>query len=256
MLDIGKAVAAEQGLNDPSIEAACGKVEDAFNRALRRLIDPSSEPTDRDWEAAREYAILMHDRYPGLRGLAADAQGLPGGNAMMVPNPAHWGWSSRASDPLAHLATTMNREQLKAARLQLLPLNARLLPSTTQVLHIGPMLLGDAGIHAITLHPGPKTARTCVAMPLSPGAMVVFGDQIVGDEEAFEIAQTLNMKVAMESTVDVDTLEAPIITGFVAEMWSHQPEPSGAGLPKAIHLWSRIEDIANSHSNGAESPDS
>lgn len=59
------------------------KVEDAFSRAMPRLIDPSSKPTDPDWVAVREYAVLMHDRYPALSGLAADAQELSGGNAMM-----------------------------------------------------------------------------------------------------------------------------------------------------------------------------
>jgi len=243
LLDIGKAVAAERGLNAPSTEAAYGKVEDLFNRALPRLIDPMSKPTDRDWKALREYAVLVHDRYPVLRGLAADEHGLSGGNAMMVPNPAHWGSASPATNPVASLATSMDREQLKAARLQLLPLSAQYLPPMTQILHVGPMLLGDAGIHAITFHPEPATARAYVAMPLTPGAMVAFGDQIISDEEGLNLARILNLKLAMESTVVVDTLEAPVITGMVAEMWKHQVEPSGAGLPNSLHLWSRIEDV-------------
>lgn len=251
-LEVGKHVAAERGLNDPLIEAAYGKVEDAFNRAMRRLLDSLKPLTDRNRQAIREYSVLMHDRYPGLRGSAVDEHGLPGGNAMMVPNPAHWGAMSGVSDSLGHLATTMPREQLKAARLQLLPLNARLLPRITQVTPVGPMLLGDAGVHAITLHPDDKTARSYVAMPLSPVAMVVFGDQLVGDEEVLDLARLLNTKIAMESTVVVDTPEASIIKGFVEEMWSHQLEPSGTGLPKAVHVWSRIEDIPDSRSRAAE----
>jgi hypothetical protein len=34
-----------------------------------------------------------------------------------------------------------------------------------------------------------------------------------------------------------------MIKKFVAEMWSHQIEPDGEGLPKAVRVWSRIEDI-------------
>jgi hypothetical protein len=195
----------------------------------------------------------MFDRYPALRGSAADEHGLPGGNAMMVPNPAHWGGVDGASDPLAHLATTMNREQLKAVRLQILPLNARSLPPMTQVFHVGPMLLGDAGIHAITLHPDDKTHRTYVAMPLSSDALVVFGNQLPQDEEVREIASALRMKVAMESTVVVDTPEAPVINGFVTEMWSYRPQPNGAGLPNAVRVWSRIEDIPDSRSDQDQS---
>lgn len=48
-LDVGRHLAAERGLNDPLIEAAYGKVEDAFNRALPRLLDSLNTPTDRDW---------------------------------------------------------------------------------------------------------------------------------------------------------------------------------------------------------------
>ena len=250
--EVGRRVGAERGLNHALLEAAYGKVEDAFNRALPRLLDSLKTPTDRDWQAVREYAVLMHDRFPGLRGSAADEHGLPGGNAMMVPNPVHWGVAGGMSDSLANLATTMDREQLKAARLQLLPLNAHFLPPMTQVIHVGPMLLGDASVHPITLHPGDKTARTYLAMPLSPGAMVVFGNQLVGDEEALNLARLLNMKVAMESTVVVDTPEAPVIKSFVAEMWRYQLEPSGTGLPKAVHVWSRIEDIPDSRSRGNE----
>jgi hypothetical protein len=249
VLDIGIRVAAEQGLNDPSVEAAYGKVEDAFSRALPRLLDPLSRPTDRDWRAVREYAVLMHDRYPALRGSAADEHGLPGGNAVMVTNPANWGRPSGLPDSLVRFATTMSREQLKAARSQLLPLNARSLPPINQVFHIGPMLLGDAGVHAIALQPDDKTAHTFVAMPLSPGAMIVFGNELVEDAEVLELASVLTTKVAMESTVVVDTLQAPVIEGYVAEMWGHQLEPSGAGLPKAVRVWSRIEDIPDPGSN-------
>jgi Protein of unknown function (DUF4238) len=86
-LDIGKAVAAEQGLNNPSIEVAYGKIESAFSKALSRLLDSLSTPTVGDWQALRNYAVLMFDRYPALRGSAADEHVLPGGNAMMVNRP-------------------------------------------------------------------------------------------------------------------------------------------------------------------------
>ena len=68
-----------------------------------------------------------------------------------------------------------------------------------------------------------------------------------------EIEYLLRMKVAMESTIVVDTPEAPVINGFVMEMWSHQPEPSGAGLPNAVGVWSRIEDIPDSRSEEDQS---
>ena len=80
-------------------------------------------------------------------------------------------------------------------------------------------------------------------MPLSPEAMVLFGNQAVGQGEAIDIAGALNMKSAMESTVVIDTVVAPLIRGPVAEMWRHQLEPAGAGLPQAVNLWKRIEDI-------------
>ena len=251
-LDVGRLVAAEQGLNAPPNEAAYGKLEDAFSRALPRILDSLTRPTDRDWRAVREYAVLMHDRYPALRGLAADEHGLPGGNSMMAPNPANWGRESGWSYPLAHSATTMSREQLKAARLELLPVFARSLPRITQVFHVGPMLLGDAGVHAITLQPDDEAVRSFVAMPLSPGAIVVFGNELVKDDEALDLARLLTQKVAMESTVVVDTLQAPIIKGYVAEMWSGQFEPSGAGLPNALRVWSQIEDVPDPRSNGPE----
>jgi hypothetical protein len=252
-LDIGKAVAAEQGLNNPSIEMAYGMIESDFSEALLRLLDSLSTPKVGDWQALRNYAVLMFDRYPALRGSAADEHGQPGGNAMMVPNPAHWGGVGGVSDPLAHLATTMDRERLKAVRLQLLPLNARSLPPMMQVFRVGPMLLGDAGIHAITLHPDDKSHRTYVAMPLSPEALVVFGNQLPEDEEVREIASVLRMKVAMESTVVVDTPEAPVINEFVTEMWRHQRVPSGAGVPNAVRVWSRIEDMVGSPSHTNQS---
>jgi len=241
--DVGKLVAAEQGLNIPSIEAAYGRVESAFARALPRLISFASRPSNCDWLAVRAYAVLLHDRYPGLRGSAASRYGLPGGNAMMVPNPAHWGTTTGAYDPLAQLATKMDREQLKEMRLQLLQLNAQTLPRINQVFHVGPMLLGDASIHSITFHPNATTARTYVAMPLTPGTIIVFGNQLVEEEEVPALARSLNMKIAAESTLVIDTPQAPIIKGLVAEMWSHQLKPSGTGLPKAVHLWSRVEDI-------------
>lgn len=250
-LDIGKTIAAEKGLNSPTIEAAYGKIEGAFARASRRLLESSSIPTHLDWQAVREYAVLIHDRYPALRGSAADENGLPGGNVMMVPNPAHWGGG--ASDHLAHLATAMDREHLKAARLQLLPVFAQSLPPLSQIFHVERMLLGDAGIHAITLHSDDETKSTCVAMPLSPNALVVFGNQLIENEEARHIEHILRFKVAMESTVVVDTLEAPVIRELVMPMWRFQPQPSGTGAPKAINVWSRPEDILDSGCDDSQS---
>jgi hypothetical protein len=111
-LNIGKAIAAEQGQNSPSIEVAYGRMENAFARTVPRLLGSFSMPTGLDWHAIREYAVLTRDRYPALRGSAANENGLPGGNAMMVPNPAHWGGASGVSTYLDHLATTMDREQV------------------------------------------------------------------------------------------------------------------------------------------------
>lgn len=130
-LDVGKAVAADQGLNAPVIEAAYGRVEDAFSRALPRLLDFTRVPTSVDLSAVREYAVLLHDRYPALRGSADRNFGSHGGNVMMVPNPANWGRRDKASGELAHFATIMNREQLKGVRLQALPVLAQLLPRLT-----------------------------------------------------------------------------------------------------------------------------
>ncbi|WP_156458805.1 DUF4238 domain-containing protein [Microbacterium sp. Leaf179] len=242
-LEVGKKVAAELGLNAPSIEAAYGKVETATSRALRRLLDRSATPTDRDWNAVREYAVLVHDRFRALRGSAANEKGLPGGNAMMMPNPAHWGRTDDSPNPLDRLATVMDREALKAARLQHLPLAARLLPPKMQILHGPPMLLGDAGIHAISLNPDKNRQRTFVAMPLAPGSMIVFGEQLPSDDDASDLHRMLNMKIAMESTVVIDTLEAPIINSFVAEMWKYQVGPSGAGVPQAIRVFNDLNDI-------------
>jgi hypothetical protein len=249
VIEVGKAVAAEQGLNDPTLESAYGKVERAFRRSLPWLLDFSNAPTDRDLRAVREYAVLMHDRYPALRGSAADERGVRGGNGMMVPNPANWGRVHEASDPLAPIATVMDRERLKEARWQLLPVFAQLLPPVTQVFRAGPMLLGDAGIHAIALHPDEKKERAQVAMPLSSDAFIVFGNQPVEDDEARRIRDFLVMKVAMDSTVVIDTPEAPMIDGFVKAMWRHQAEASGAGLPKAIRVFDRIENIPGGRSS-------
>lgn len=242
-LEIGIAIAAEQGLNAPPIETAYGKIEDAFIRALPRLLNPSSSPTDRDWQSVREYAVLLHDRYPALRGSAADEYGLPGGNVVMAANPANWGDLIGLADRLTQPATTMSRERLKAARLELLPIVARSLPRVTQIFHVGPMLLGDAGIHAITLRPNDELARTFVAMPLSPGAIVVFGNELVEDEEALDLSRLLNLKIAMESTVVIDTPGAPLIKSYVADMWASQLGPSGDGFPRSIRVWSSINDI-------------
>lgn len=242
-LEVGRKVAAELGLNAASIEAAYGKVETATSRALRRLLDRSATPTDRDWNAIREYAVLVHDRFPAFRGSAANEKGLPGGNAMMVPNPAHWGRTESTVSSLGRLATVMDREALKAMRLLHLPLAARLLPPIMQIFHGGPMLLGDAGIHAISLNPDKKRQRTFIAMPLSPDDMLVFGKQLPADDEAADLRHSLNMKIAMESTVVIDTLEAPFINGFLADMWKYQPEPSGAGVPRTTRVFSRFEDV-------------
>lgn len=144
LTDVGNAVAAECGLNDPVTEAAYGRIEGAFSKALKRLFDRTATPTDRDWTAVREYATLVHDRYPALRGSAAEENGLPGANTMMVPNPAHWG-SNPATNSWGQLATVMDRESLKAFRLQILAVAARLLPQSHQIFHTKPMLLGDAG---------------------------------------------------------------------------------------------------------------
>lgn len=258
VIEIGRAVAAEQGLNDPALEAAYGKVESAFGRALPRLLNFSTAPTEASLSAVREYAVLMHDRYPALRGSATGKHGVHGGNAMMVPNPANWGGGGEASEPLAKLAAVMDRERLKEARLQLLPVFAQLLPPVTQVFRAGPMLLGDAGIHAITLRPDVETERTYVAMPLSSDAFIVFGNQPADDDAVLQIGHLLRLKVAMESTVVIDTQDAPVINGFVMEMWRHQPEPSGAGLPKAVRVFDRIEDFFGHrsrarHSSGSKS---
>lgn len=242
-MELGRGVAAELGLNVPSTEAAYGKVEAAASRALRCLLDRSATPTDRDWNAVREYAVLVHDRFPAFRGSAANKKGLRGGNAMMVPNAAHWGRTNDAPNPLDLLATVMDREALKAARLQFLPLAARQLPPMMQILHAGPMLLGDAGIHSILLIPDKNHQRTFVAMPLSPDAMIVFGHQLPDDGEASDLHRMLNMKIAMESTVVIDTLEAPVINGFVAEMWKYQAKPSGTGVPQTIRVFKDLEDI-------------
>ncbi|MFF7291125.1 DUF4238 domain-containing protein [Microbacterium sp. NPDC008134] len=242
LLDVGRAVAAERGLNDPSIEAAYGRIENRFSKTLERLLDRSSSPTDRDWNAVREYATLVHDRYPALRGSAVEQNALPGGNIMMVPDPANWGGSA-ASDSLDQLATSMDRESLKALRLQMLGIAAQLLPRFQQVFYVGPMLLGDAGIHAITLHPEGTLARTYVAMPLASDAMIVFGHQLPEDSEVSQIAQTLIMKTALHSTVVIDTIEAPLLNTLVTDMWKHQPEPVGTGAPKAIHLYDSLTDI-------------
>lgn len=242
LLDVGKAVAAERGLNDPSIEAAYGRIENGFSKALERLLDRSASPTDRDWNAVRKYATLVHDRYPALRGSATEPSGLPGGNIMMVPNPANWGGST-VSDSLDHLATSMGRESLKALRLRMLGTAAQLLPRFQQVFYVGPMLLGDAGIHAITLHPDGRMARSYVAMPLAPDAMIVFGNRLAEDSEVSQIAQTLVMKTALHSTVVIDTIEAPVLNTLVTDMWKHQPGPVGTGTPTAIHLYDSFTDI-------------
>ncbi|WP_454113159.1 hypothetical protein [Microbacterium maritypicum] len=250
-IDIGRAVAAERGLNDPALEAAYGKLESAFSQALPRLLDFSTAPMDTDLRAVREYAVLMHDRYPALRGSSADEHGVRGGNVMMVPNPANWGYES--SDSWANLATVMDRERLKVARRQLLPVFAQLLPPVSQVFRAGSMLLGDAGIHAITLHPNAKTERTYVALPLSSDALIVFGNQPAEDDEVLQIARSLPLKVAMESTVLIDTKDAPVISGFVMDMWGHQREPSGAGLPKAIRVFNRMGDVFDHRPSEAQS---
>jgi len=244
VIEVGNGVAGERGLNHPALEARYAKLESALGRALPRLLDFSRPPSDTSLRAIREYAVLVHDRYPALRGSAAGARGIRGGNAVMVPNPAHWGSQDEASDPLALFATEMDREQLKAARWELLPSLAQLLPPIVQVFRVGPMLLGDAGVHAITLHPDARTERTYVAMPLSADALVVFGKQPAAGDEARQIGHLLPLKIAMESTVVIDTPKATLINDFVADMWRHQPDPIGAGRPRAIRVFSRLRDIS------------
>jgi hypothetical protein len=57
------------------------------------------------------------------------------------------------------------------------------------------------------------------------------------------------MKVAMDSTVVIDTPQAPMINGFVKAMWMHQAEASGGGFHKAIRVFDRIEDIPGGRSS-------
>lgn len=244
-LDVGKAIAAVQGLNAPEIEAAYGRVEDAFSRALPRLLDLKRVPSSVDLTAVREYAVLVHDRYPALRGSENQKHGTYGGNIMMVPNPANWGSRDQASSALAHLATMTDREQLKGLRLQVLPVLAHLLPPVALVARIGPLLLGDASIHAITLHQEGKPQRSYIVMPLSSNAMIMFGHQAPSNEEVRELASILTMKIAMESTIVIDTKAAPVINRFVRQMWEYQLQPAGEGVPQSVDVYDRLEDIPN-----------
>nr|WP_307381640.1 hypothetical protein [Microbacterium sp. W4I20] len=242
-LDIGKAVAADRGLNAPAIEAAYGRVEDAFSRALPRLLDFTRVPTSVDLSAVREYAVLLHDRYPALRGSPTQKYGTHGGNVMMVPSPANWGRTDKASRELAHLATITDREQLKGIRLQALPALAQLLPPVTLVARIGPLLLGDTSIHAITLHRTGKPKRSYTVMPLSSNALIVFGDQAPSNEEVHQLARVVTMKIATESTIVIDTEEAPVVNSFVRQMWEHQLQPAGEGVPQSVDVYDRLQDI-------------
>jgi len=245
LLDVGKAVAAEQGLNDPVIEAAYGRVESAFSRALSRSIRSPGQLTGHDRKAFREYCVLMHDRYPALRGSSIDHRALPGGGTMMVPDPANWGVGGDLAHSLAQLAPAMPREEPKLARLQLLPTFAHFLPDGMWIFRGGPMLLGDAGLHSMTLHPQTRGGQTYVAMPLAPDAMLVLGKRLPPVEDVETIGRTLTMRVAMSSTVVVDTPAAPVITAFVQEMWGAQLGPAGTGTPAAMRIWDQPEDIPN-----------
>lgn len=51
------------------------------------------------------------------------------------------------------------------------------------------------------------------------------------------------MKVVLESTVLVDTVSAPVINSFVADIWKNEIEPAGTGRARAIHVSDRFEDI-------------
>lgn len=64
-------------------------------------------------------------------------------------------------------------------------------------------------------------------MPLASDAMVIFGQQPAEETEAAQIAHAVTMKTALHSTVVIDTVGAPLINGFVRDMWRHQPEPAG-----------------------------
>lgn len=246
VVDVGKLTAAERGLNDPLVEAGYGRIESAFSRALFRSTTSPRSLTAVDRRAFREYCVLVHDRYPALRGSSTDNRALPGGNAMMVPHPANWGAGSDWSQGLADSARAMPREEPKLARLRLLPMFADLLPEGMWIFYGGPMLLGDAGVHAITLHPETRGGQTYVAMPLTPGSMLIFGEQVPSSTDAETIGHALTMKVAMFSTVVADTLEAPIVSAFVRDMWDAQPGPAGAGVPVAVRIWDRPEDIPRS----------
>lgn len=252
--DIGKKVAAQVGLNDSEIEAAYGKVEDAFLRALRVLQSPTATPANSDWEALRAYAVLMHDRYPALRGSAETRSGLPGGNIMMPPNPEHWGSHNRQQARLGQLATSMDRELLKTFRLTMLPTSAKLLPPVTEIHHATPLIIGDAGIHSISLHGAGGSGRSFLAMPLTPNSFATFSSAPAAGGDSGEIARILNWKIAAESTVVIDTLEAPLIKGFVAPMWSHAPGPVGFGQPQAVHVYDRVEDIPRDGSTLGSAP--
>jgi len=245
-LDVGKAIAAESGLNDPVIEAAYGKIESAFSRALQRVMNRTGDLTVRNEQAIREYCVLMHDRYPALRGSATDERALPGGAAMMVPNPANWGASNDAGSVLDRLTRDLGREEVKMSRLRMLPTFARLLPAKMWIIRGGPTLLGDAGVHSITLHPEIDNGQTYVAMPLAPDATVIFGSVRPGDEDVDTIVRLTMMKVAMSSTVVIDSVSAPLISAFVQDMWLRQGEPAGKGVPFSTRVWGRPQDIPTS----------
>ncbi|KEP72862.1 hypothetical protein HR12_39570 [Microbacterium sp. SUBG005] len=73
--------------------------------------------------------------------------------------------------------------------------------------------------------------------------MIVFGHQLPEGDEASELHRVLNMKIAMESTLVIDTVEAPVINGFVADMWKYQVKPIGAGVPQVVRVFDNLEVI-------------
>ncbi|GMM96532.1 hypothetical protein [Microbacterium sp. MTN4-26] len=137
----------------------------------------------------------------------------------------------------------MDREELKKARLQLLPILARTLPRVMQFFKVGPLLLGDAAIQAFTLGAGKLSAKSFLALPLSPDQLVAFSDREISSEYATQIARSLVIEVATESTVVIDGPDAPVINGQVLEMWHSQPQRSGEGLPHVVRIFDSPKDM-------------
>ncbi|WP_156316702.1 hypothetical protein [Leucobacter japonicus] len=155
---------------------------------------------------------------------------------MMVPNPANWGAGYSVDDPAAQLATAMPREALKQARLDLLPTYASFLPRFQQVFHGPAMLLGDAGVHAIELSSGDASTHTIVAMPLSSTSFIAFASQPLSLSESEQVGRALRFKVAMESTVVIDHVEAPLLNTLVSTLWEVRRAPIGIGIPYTMRI--------------------